>query len=406
MLDSSRQETRSATGRGAILGVFRKEFLESLRDRRTVIAALVMGPLFWPLLFAVALSLSLHHGEAGGDRAVSLAVLQGERAPRLLEFLRQYGVTIEGVSLDDAGARRAVNDRRYAMVLSISGDFGARLAGGEPAQLRLYTDASDTSSGRDVARVRAILSQYGALMARMRVMMRGVDPLVLTPVVVEDIDVSTPASRAVVVLGALTYLIMLTMLMGGMHLAIDATAGERERGSLEPLLTVPAPRAHLIYGKVLATCAYMTIALLLATLAFSVVLRFVDLARFGMTVNFGPAVAARLVLFCLPLVPVGAGIMTIVAAFTRSYREAQTYLGLILLIPTLPLVFASIMGLRPTARLMLVPWLSQHFLITSLLRDEAIPIAYLASSVGVALALGAVLVLIAGRLYHREALLG
>jgi sodium transport system permease protein len=406
MLDSSRQETRSATGRGAILGVFRKEFLESLRDRRTVIAALVMGPLFWPLLFAVALSLSLHHGEAGGDRAVSLAVLHGERAPRLLEFLRQYGVTIEGVSLDDAGARRAVNDRRYAMVLSISGDFGARLAGGEPAQLRLYTDASDTSSGRDVARVRAILSQYGALMARMRVMMRGVDPLVLTPVVVEDIDVSTPASRAVVVLGALTYLIMLTMLMGGMHLAIDATAGERERGSLEPLLTVPAPRAHLIYGKVLATCAYMTIALLLATLAFSVVLRFVDLARFGMTVNFGPAVAARLVLFCLPLVPVGAGIMTIVAAFTRSYREAQTYLGLILLIPTLPLVFASIMGLRPTARLMLVPWLSQHFLITSLLRDEAIPIAYLASSVGVALALGAVLVLIAGRLYHREALLG
>jgi sodium transport system permease protein len=406
MLDSSRQETRSATGRGAILGVFRKEFLESLRDRRTVIAALVMGPLFWPLLFAVALSLSLHHGEAGGDRAVSLAVLQGERAPRLLEFLRQYGVTIEGVSLDDAGARRAVNDRRYAMVLSINGDFGARLAGGEPAQLRLYTDASDTSSGRDVARVRAILSQYGALMARMRVMMRGVDPLVLTPVVVEDIDVSTPASRAVVVLGALTYLIMLTMLMGGMHLAIDATAGERERGSLEPLLTVPAPRAHLIYGKVLATCAYMTIALLLATLAFSVVLRFVDLARFGMTVNFGPAVAARLVLFCLPLVPVGAGIMTIVAAFTRSYREAQTYLGLILLIPTLPLVFASIMGLRPTARLMLVPWLSQHFLITSLLRDEAIPIAYLASSVGVALALGAVLVLIAGRLYHREALLG
>ena len=406
MLDGSRPEARGAARGGAILGVFRKEFLESLRDRRTVIAALLMGPLFWPLLFAVALSLSLHHGEAGADRPVSLAVLHADRAPKLLDFLRQYGVTVDEASLDDAGARRAVNEHRYGMILSIGGDFGARLTGGEPAQLSLYTDASDTSNSRDVARVRAILSQYGSLIARMRVMLRGVDPLVLTPVVVEDIDVSTPASRAVVVLGALTYLIMLTMLMGGMHLAIDATAGERERGSLEPLLTVPAPRAHLIYGKILATCAYMTIALVLASVAFSVVLRFVDLARFGMTVNFGPAVAVKLVLFCLPLIPVGAGIMTIVAAFTRSYREAQTYLGLILLIPTLPLVFASMMGLRPTARLMLVPWLSQHFLITSLLRDEAIPAGYLASSVGVALALGATLVLIAGRLYHREALLG
>lgn len=400
------QQTRRVGAWPAILSVFRKEFFESLRDRRTVIAALVMGPLFWPLLFAAALSLSLHNGEASGDRPVTLAVLHGERAPKLLDFLRQYGVTVQAANFDDAAARRAVNERRYAVVLSISGDFGARLAAGEPASLSLYTDASDASNGRDVSRVRAILAQYGALIARMRVTLRGVDALVLTPVVVEDIDVSTPSSRAVVVLGALTYLIMVTMLMGGMHLAIDATAGERERGSLEALLTVPVPRAHLIYGKVLATCAYMTAALILATLAFSVVLRFVDLARFGMTVNFGPAVAVKLVLFCLPLVPVGAGIMTLVAAFTRSYREAQTYLGLILLIPTLPLFFASIIGLRPTPRLMLVPWLSQHFLITRLLRDEAIPTGDLLSSVGAGLALGAVLVFVAGRLYDREALLG
>jgi sodium transport system permease protein len=98
--------------------------------------------------------------------------------------------------------------------------------------------------------------------------------------------------------------------------------------------------------------------------------------------------------------------MTIGAAFTRSYREAQTYLGLVLLIPTLPLVLASMLGLRPTARLMAVPSLSQHFLITSLLRDEPISAGYLALSVAATLAVGAVLMLIAGRLYDREALLG
>src|SRR5215831_11119628 len=126
MLDSSRPQADRTAGGGAILGVFRKEFLESLRDRRTAIAALVMGPLFLPLVFAAMLSLSLRHGETGGDRPVTLAVLHGERAPRLLDFLRQYDVEVDAVSLDDAGARRAVNEHRYAMVLGIAGDFAAR----------------------------------------------------------------------------------------------------------------------------------------------------------------------------------------------------------------------------------------------------------------------------------------
>jgi len=99
-------------------------------------------------------------------------------------------------------------------------------------------------------------------------------------------------------------------------------------------------------------------------------------------------------------------LMTIVAAFTRSYREAQTYLGLVLLVPTLPLVFASTLGLRPSLGLMAVPSLSQHFLITSLLRDEPVPAAFLAVSVVATLAVGGALIMLAGRLYDREALLG
>src|SRR3982074_677186 len=156
----------------------------------------------------------------------------------------------------------------------------------------------------------------------------------------------------------------------------------------------------------LATCAFMTLSLSLTVSAFAIVLQFVGLERFGMSVNFGPLVALTVIVFCLPLVPLGGAVMTIVAAFTRSYREAQTYLGLVLLVPTLPLVFAAVLGLRPTAALMAVPSLSPHFLSTSLLRDEALRGGFLALSVGVPLAIGAILVSIAGRLYHREALLG
>jgi sodium transport system permease protein len=391
---------------GAILTVFLKEFRENLRERRTLLSAMILGPLLGPLLFAGGLSLSIERGTVKNDRPVSLAVAHTERAPNLLAFLHQYGVNIKPVGVDGEEARKAIREHRETLVLLITDHFGEKLGSGEPAPLELYADSSDASNGRDVTRVRLLLEQYGALIARLRITARGVNPLVLSPIVLQNIDVSTPASRSVLVLGTLSYLILLTMLMGGMYLAIDTTAGERERGSLEPLLTVPVKRAHLIYGKILATCAYMTLSLTLTVTAFAIALQFVGLEQFGMTLNFGPLVALKVVLFSLPLVPLGAALMTIVAAFTRSYREAQTYLGLVLLIPTLPLVLASMLGLRPTVRLMAVPSLSQHFLITSLLRDEPVSAGYLTLSVIVTLAVGAVLMLVAGRLYDREALLG
>src|SRR5581483_6984421 len=307
---------------------------------------------------------------------------------------------------DAAKARRRVEAHPGNLVLLVPEDFGSRLEAGQPAPLLLFADESQTSTAEGVERIAALINQYGTTVARLRLVARGLDPLLTLPIVLHPIDLSTPTSRSALALGMLSYLVLLTMLMGGMYLAIDATAGERERGSLEPLLTVPVRREHLIYGKMLATCAYMTLSLSLTVTAFAIVLQFAGLERFGMSVNFGAGVALRIVVLCLPLVPLGAALMTIVAAFTRSYREAQTYLGLVLLVPTLPLVFAGVLGLRPSAPLMAIPSLSQHFLITSLLRDESLPASYVALSVGVTLAIAAVLVTIAGRLYRREALLG
>ena len=390
----------------AILTVFLKEFRENLRERRTLLSALILGPLLGPLLFAAALSMNIEQGTVKNDRPVALAVSHADRAPNLLAFLHEYGVDVKRVDADDAGARSAIHDHRETLVLLIPEQFGKRLDSGEPAALVLYADSSDATNGRSLGRVRVMLEQYGVLIARLRIQVRGIDPLVLSPIVVQDVDVSTPASRSVLILGTLSYLMLLTMLMGGMYLAIDTTAGERERGSLEPLLTVPVKRQHLIYGKILATCAYMTVSLSITVTAFAIVLQHVGLEQFGMSVNFGPLVVLKVVLFVLPLIPLGAALMTIVAAFTRSYREAQTYLGLVLLVPTLPLVFAGMLGLRPTTALMAIPSLSQHFLITSLLRDEPVSALFLAISVVVTLAVGGALMMVAGRLYDREALLG
>jgi len=390
----------------AIFTVFKKEFRENLRDRRTLFSALILGPLLGPLLFGAALYLSIERGTTQNDVPLQLAVTHGERAPNLLNYLREYNVVVSDVKYNDDAARAAVRDGKHNLVLEVPEDYAKRLEAGEPAPLLLYADSSEAFSERNVVRVKSILFQYSSTLVQLRLVVRGVDPLLLSPIVIQDVDVSTPASRSVLALGTLSYIVLLTMLMGGLYLSIDATAGERERGSLEPLLTVPAPREHLIYGKILAACAYMTLSLVLTVTTIAVVLQFVGLERFGMSVNFGPPIALQVIAFSLPLVPLGAALMTIVAAFTRSYREAQTYLGLTLMVPTLPLVFAGALGLRPNGWLMTVPSLSQHFLITSLLRDEPVPVTYLLSSVGVTLVLAAVLAKVAGRLYHREALLG
>ena len=386
--------------------VFLKELRENLRDRRTLISALIFGPLFGPVLFASALSLSFRGAGTQSDRPLHLTVSHAERAPDLLAYLRQYGVRITTAAQDQAGARREVEAHSGEEVLLVPDDFGSRLAAGQPSPLLLFADESNTESARSVERIAGIINQYGATIARLRLVARGLDPLLSVPIVLHPIDISTPAGRSALALGTLSYLVLLTMLMGGMYLAIDATAGERERGSLEPLLTVPVRREHLIYGKILAACAYMTLSLILTVTAFAVVLRFIGLERFGMSADLGPRVAVGIVLACLPFVPLGAALMTLVAAFTRSYREAQTYVGLVLLIPTLPLVFAAILGLQPRAGLMAVPSLGQHFIILSLIRMQPLPAGYVALSVGSTLALGALLVFAAGRLYRREAVLG
>lgn len=386
----------------AILTVFLKEFHENLRERRTLFTALILGPLLMPLLFAGGLALSLKRGAAATELPVTLAVSHGERAPNLMAYLRQYNITIVPLDLDATGARAAVRAHHFHQVLDLSEDFAAHLAGGTPAALRLFADASDVTAAGEAQRVRNVLQRYGETLAHLRIAVRGIDPMVLAPLAVQDVDVSTPETRSVLALGTMSYLVLLTMLMGGVYLSIDTTAGERERGSLEPLLTMPVPRAELVFGKILATCAYMALSLVLTVIAFGVVLRFAGLERFGMSVNFGPRVVLQLIGGCLPLIPLGAAFMTLIAARSRTYREAQTWLGVVLLVPTLPLVFASVLGLKPTLQLMAVPSLGQHFIIQSLLRDEALPRGFVATSVLVTLALATVLIALAGQIYRRD----
>ena len=130
------------------------------------------------------------------------------------------------------------------------------------------------------------------------------------------------------------------------------------------------------------------------------------LEQLGITANLGPAAAAQMMAFCAPLILFGASYLSIVSGFAKSYREAQTYLGLVITIPTMPLMFAGMLGLQAKMAFMFVPFLSQHLLLTTVVRAEPIDPMFVTISVMSTLIYGAVLMYVAGRLYRREALLG
>ena len=389
-----------------IWAVFRKEFRENLRDRRTLLSALVFGPILGPLLVAGVVQFSISHAEEQSDEDIPVAVMHPERAPNLLAYLSARGVDISNVGFDEAAARQAVATQAQKIILDIPEDFGARLQEGQPAPVVLYSDSSRAFDRRGVGRVQLLISQYGLEIAQLRYLARGIDPISVLPISVQQIDVSTPSSRSVLVLNMMTYLVLLSMLFGGLYLAIDATAGERERGSLEVLLTSPVPREHLIYGKIFAAAVYMLISLTLTVAMFSVAMSFVGLEKLGVTANLGPRAASKLIACCAPLILFGASYLSIVSGFAKSYREAQTYLGLVITIPTMPLMFAGLLGLQAKLGLMFVPFLSQHLLMTTVVRAEPIEPKFVAVSVASTIVYGVLLMFLAGRLYRREALLG
>ena len=378
-----RRRRRQVNLRG-IWAVFRKEFRENLRDRRTLLSALVFGPVLGPVLVAGLVQFSISRAETQSDENITVAVTHAERAPNLLAYLtRARRRHREGGSRRGRGARRGghadAQDHprdsrgfRRAPAGRPAGAGGAVL--GQLARLRAPRRrpraraglATTASRSRSCASWRAasIRSRCCRSPCRRSTCRR-------------------PASRSVLVLNMMTYLVLLSMLFGGLYLAIDATAGERERGSLEVLLTSPVPREHLIYGKILAAAAYMLISLVLTVTMFAVAMSFVGLEQLGITANLGPAAAAQMMACCAPLILFGAAYLTIISAFAKSYREAQTYLRLVITIPT------HAADVRRHARaagrrlaLMFVPFLSQHLLMTTVVRAEQIEPLHVLVSVG------------------------
>lgn len=382
-----------------VLAVFRKELIDGARDRRSI-SSLAFSAIISPLLFGLMFTVAAERRKSADE--IMLPIEGVEYAPAFVYWLKQQSGVI--VVPPPADAEKAVASRAEDVVLIIDKDFSKAMSRAVPASVKLVSDVTRDGARPKVARVRSLVSQYSGLTGGLRLIARGVAPSVATAVRIEEVEVSSSQQRLATQLSILPLLLVIAALTGSMQLAIDSTAGERERGSLEPLLLNPVPRGVLATGKWLASSIFGCGAVLFSMVLTVSVMRRVPWHDLGIRFRVSDAELMSLLAIILPLALFLSAIVMFASTFARSFKEAQTYLGVLMLIPMLPGLVSTIYPLNDRPWLAPVPVLGQYALAADVLGGKPPSVFfYLLAGVSV-LVCACVLVALTARMLRREAI--
>ena len=380
--------------------VMRKELLDISRDRRTLAMALLLGPLLYPVLMLGMGAMVENRQKTQLDKVLEVPVVGAELAPNLVAFLASNGITATRPPSDlDA----AISRQDIDVAIAIDKDFGSDWRAGRPARIEILSDSTRQNAEIPPARVRAALAAYSGQVGALRLYARGIDPRVTQAVNVGTRDLaSAEAKRSALLSTLLPYLLILTSFLGGAYLILDATAGERERQSLEPLLATPATRGAIVSGKIAAACAMGVLSLLLTLLAFKLSAQMATGMAKMMDVSF-PAIA-KMLLILLPMLFIGTSLLTLLAASAKSMKEAQSHMMWLMLMPMIPTVMLMVNPIKTQLWQFAVPFLAQNQLLLKVIRAEPIDAQVWAVYLAAGFGLAALLWFAAVRRYHQEKL--
>jgi len=382
--------------------VFKKEVRENLRDRRALFNSLLLGPLLFPVLF-VGLMWFLESAEQErAEKTLELPVVGAQFAPSLIRFLEQNGVVIQP---EPENPEDMVRNQEVPVVIRILPEFAENWEQGIPAPIEVISDISRQESNVPIRRVKRLLLGYGQQIGSLRLQLRGVSPQLASPIMLRDVDLSTPKSRAILAIIFLPYVLMITAFTGATHLAMDTTAGEKERKSLEPLLINPVPRWQIMSGKMITTTVFAMASLALTLVSFRIVLPLMPVGAFGMDLTLGLETLLKILVVVSPVAILAAALLTLLASFAKSYREAQSYTGLVILIPMVPSLIFMANPVKAESWMMNVPLFSQNMLIGEIIRDQSVPLAWYTMSIASTLVIGLALAVIAASIYNSPKLI-
>jgi sodium transport system permease protein len=378
--------------------VYKKEVRENLRDRRSLFNSVLLGPILFPILFIGLAYFAGSKQEERAEKVLEIPVVGAQYAPNLVNFLKQQGVIILPAPEDPEAAVKAQD---VQVIIRIPENFSEQWTTGKPAVVEVIADPSRRESDIPMRRVKGLLNGYGAQIGRLRLHLRGVSPTIRSAIMVKDVDLSTPQSRGMLVMIMLPYVLMITAFTGGMHLAIDSTAGEKERKSLEPLLINPVPRWQIMLGKMSATATFAFASLLLTLVSFRFAFPLLPTGALGVDLNLSANAIGGILLAISPVVILAAAMLTTLAALAKSLREAQSYMGLVFMIPMIPSLIFMVNPMKPETWMMAIPMFSQNLLIGEYVRGESVSSLWLGMSMVSTLLIGFGFAAIAATLFNR-----
>jgi sodium transport system permease protein len=366
----------------SIVAVVAKELRDHFRDRRSLLTAALLST-FGPLLMLVMFG---QLGKsANPDAPLDVAVVHGERAPNLVRFLESHGAHVT-VAPGDYEDRVRSGALEFAVV--VDEDYAARFEASEPAIVQIVRDTSRQRMGAALGRTEDLVRQFGAQTQGLRLVARGVSPLLMQSVVLEPVDLSTAASRAARVMSMMSMFLLVAAFMGGLNAALDTTAGERERGSLEPLLLNPISPWALVVGKAVGALAAALFVLTATAAGTGWALARLPL-EMGLRMHLAASQWMLLAVVLVPFSALAVSLQMLVGIFSRTFREAQTYVSMFGFLPVIPGMYQLFnpgeLGLWARA----VPFLGQSVLMNDVLRGGPVSALFVLLAALGALAVGA-----------------
>jgi sodium transport system permease protein len=359
--------TSASWGRSA-LTVFAKEIVDALRDRRTLLVVLLSSVLMGPLVLVALSGLIATFESRAEQREVYLDGIQN--APTLVNYFQRQTYTVHAAP---AGYERQLRDSKFAdPVLIVPKDFEAKLLQGETPVLELVSDSGNKRSEASTGRLQRLLQGFGRERAALALGLRGISGELLEPVQIEERDLASTATRGAQITGMLPFFVLMAVLYGALNAALDSTAGERERGSLEPLLMNPVDRVALVLGKWGAVASVGMLIAVLSCFSFIPAQWLLRSDTLAALFQYGLREALLFLVVLLPFAAALSAVLMAVAIRCKSFKEAQANATVVVLgVSLLPLF--SVFNLGGEARWHLwVPALGQNVLMNRVLKGEII----------------------------------
>ncbi|MBV8634370.1 MAG: ABC transporter permease [Burkholderiaceae bacterium] len=365
--------------------VLRKELREAFRDRRAL-GVLLLIVVIYPMMLWVALHKIIDLAVKGEHENISLVVIGAPQVPTLVSLLEQKNIKVTARDdMNENDITELLSQREVMAVIKVGSKFTDSYNNMRPARIEFWFDSANDQPSK-LRRVETVLHNYNAMIASSRLLAHGVSPAALTPIQLQSYDTATNASRSVQFLGALLGIFFAASFFFCLNTAMDTTAGERERRSLEILLAQPIPSLQLIMGKWLATASLAIIGLTLELTVAHLILIFMPLEEIGMSWRMSWPMLYGMTACAIPLCLFAAAFEIALAMNAKTFKEAQTMMSFAVILPMIPTIVVPMLDLNTATWMYAVPVLANQTLLLETAKGQTIGILPYVLTIGSSMA--------------------